>query len=274
MTDWHERKKDLEVSVDFLFVAVLMIFASWRAYSTFMASPPYVDVERYPVRGIDVSAHNGMMNLDAAAHDGVEFIFIKASEGESFHDNNFRLNYEKARHAGLKIGAYHFVRFDKEGVPQAINLLRAVGSRPLDLGLVIDIEDFGNPKNIDREIVGRRLRHMVDYLTLLGRRVTFYTNRKGYYDYVAEEFPGFQLWICSFNSVPITAEWTFWQHNHHGAIKGINGDVDLNTFCGSRDDWERFLDGAVWPYTPMTAEKQPVITLDPFSPVDLTDDEG
>ncbi|MDE6668826.1 MAG: hypothetical protein K2K26_03970 [Muribaculaceae bacterium] len=274
MTDWQERKKDLEVSVDFLFVAVLLVFASWSAYSSFMTSPPYVDTERYPVRGIDVSAHNGMMNLDAAARDGVEFIFIKASEGEDFRDNNFRLNYDKARHAGLKIGAYHFFRFDKEGVPQAINLLRAVGSRPLDLGLVIDVEEFGNAKDVEREVVGRRLRHMVDYLTLLGRRVTFYTNRKGYYDYLVEEFPGFQLWICSFNSTPISAEWTFWQHNHHGAIKGIKGDVDLNTFCGSRDDWQRFLDGAVWPYTPMTADNPSDNNQNLFELKDLPDDEG
>ena len=81
MTDWQERKKDLEVSVDFLFVAVLLVFASWSAYSSFMTSPPYVDTERYPVRGIDVSAHNGMMNLDAGARGGGELSFIKAAEG-------------------------------------------------------------------------------------------------------------------------------------------------------------------------------------------------
>lgn len=79
------------------------------------------------MKGIDVSAHNGMMNLDAAADDGIEFIFIKASEGENFRDENFVLNYQKARHAGMKVGAYHFFRFDVDGVKQAVNLMRSVG---------------------------------------------------------------------------------------------------------------------------------------------------
>ena len=90
---------------------------------------------------------------------------------------------------------------------------------------------------------------MVDYLNLLGHRITFYTNKEGYYDYIADLFPGAPLWICSFSSNPINAEWTFWQFNHHGKVRGIRGDVDLNAFCGSREDWEDFLNGAHWPYT-------------------------
>lgn len=87
-----------------------------------------------------------MMNLDAAADDGIEFIFIKASEGENFRDENFVLNYQKARHAGMKVGAYHFFRFDVDGVKQAVNLMRSVGARPLELGMVIDVEAEGNPE--------------------------------------------------------------------------------------------------------------------------------
>ena len=66
---------DLRVCVAFLAVVVILVYTSLWAYRQFMSSPPYVDPERYPIRGIDVSAHNGMMNLDAAAADGIEFIF-------------------------------------------------------------------------------------------------------------------------------------------------------------------------------------------------------
>ncbi len=240
---------DLRVAAVFLVVCVLLVFASVWAYHEFMTTPPYVDPERYPVKGIDISAHNGMMNLDAAAADGIEFVFIKATEGVTFRDENFRLNFRKASHAGLKIGIYHFFRFDKDGVEQAINFLRTTGNRKPELGLVIDVEKHGNPDNIPDSIVKERLSAMVDYLNLLGHRVTFYTNKEGYYDYIADIFPGAPLWICSFSSNPINAEWTFWQFNHHGRIKGIRGDVDLNVFCGSREDWNDFLKDAIWPYT-------------------------
>lgn len=245
-------KADVEAAIDFIFVVALLAFASVWAYHKFLSTPPYVDSEHYPVRGIDVSSHNGMMNLDAAASSGIEFIFIKASEGASFRDENFRLNYTKARHAGLKTGAYHFFRFDVDGVAQAVNFLRAVGYRKLDLGLAVDVEKHGNPEGISPDTIAYRLTQMMDYLNLMGHRVTFYTNRDGYYDYLVHSFPGSPLWICSFSETPINAEWTFWQYDHHGRVDGIKGDVDLNVFCGSRAEWDNYLSGALWPYENMS----------------------
>ena len=242
-------KMDKLAGAGFMLLAVLLVLTCVWAYRQFITSPPYVDPERYPVRGIDVSRHNGMMNLDAAAAEGVEFIFIKASEGGEFRDENFRLNYQKARHAGMKIGAYHFFRFDRDGIEQANNLLQAVGKRHLDLGVVIDVEAHGNAADVPGPLITDRLSRMKEYLNLKGFRVIFYTNRDGYYDYLAENFPGDPLWICSFSEHPINAEWTFWQFNHRGKVAGIRGNVDLNTFCGSRQEWEAFLAGDIWPYS-------------------------
>lgn len=243
------KLRDLHVAALFLAVAAALALTCIWAYRQFISSPPYVDPQLYPVKGIDVSSHNGMMNLDAAAADGIEFIFIKASEGDSFRDKNFRLNYDKAYHAGMKIGAYHFFRFDCDGVSQGRNLLRAIGRRRLDLGVAIDIEEQSNAAGIDSTLIARRLTAMAEYLNLSGYRVTFYSNREGYYDYIREAAPGSCLWICSFRPDPINAEWTFWQYDHHGKVDGIPGDVDLNVFCGSRDDWQNYLKGAQWPYT-------------------------
>lgn len=244
----YSKFRDLRVAVGFLAVVLLLAVVSIWTYRQFISSAPYVDPQRYPVRGLDVSAHNGMMNLDAAYKDGYEFIFIKASEGNSFRDPNFRINYSKAFHAGMKIGAYHFFRFDCEGISQAKNLLGAVDKRALDLGVAIDVEDHKNATDIDSTLIVERLSDMVEYLNLRGYRVTLYSNRDGYYDYIRKAAPGACLWICSFNSIPFNAEWTYWQYDHHGHVDGIRGDVDLNAFCGSRDDWQRFLSGAQWPY--------------------------
>lgn len=237
--DWPDMS-DTHTRIDFAVAALLVVFALVWAVMHFLTAPPYVDRDRYPVMGIDVSHHNGMMNLEAAAADGVSFIFIKASEGASLKDGNYRINFDKARHAGLKIGAYHFFRFDKEGVEQAKNLLEAIGSRVPDLGIAVDVESHSNPQDIDPEVVADRLRAMTEYLNLKGHRVMFYTNRDGYYDYIREQFEGYPLWISSFSSTPINADWAFWQYNHRGRVSGIRGDVDLNVFYGSREEWEAF----------------------------------
>lgn len=242
------RFRDLKISFAFLGVAVLLALTCVHAYREFIYSPPYIDPQKFPVRGIDVSSHNGLMNLDAAAADGIDFIFIKASEGDTFRDNNFRINYDKASHAGLKIGAYHYFRFDVGGVAQAKNFIKAIGNRQLDLGVAIDVEESHNALERDSAKIAHRLSAMVEYLNLSGYRVTFYSNREGYYEYLKDVVPGACLWICSLNSSPINAEWTFRQYYHKGKVKGIRGDVDLDVFCGNRKEWQNYLNGAQWPY--------------------------
>lgn len=235
------QKHDIQAAIDFVLVTILLVVVGVLAWRQYMHTAPYVDPDRYPVRGIDVSSHNGMMNFRAVAADGIEFVYIKATEGADFRDSNFRINYEKAREAGLKIGVYHFFRFDTDGIDQAVNLLSAVADRELDLGIAVDVEETGNARGVPLDSIKLRLRDMNEYLNLRGYRVLFYSNRDGYYDLLMPEMEGMPLWICSFYENPIEAEWTFWQYNHRGRVKGIRGDVDLNAFGGSREDWRQFI---------------------------------
>lgn len=234
-------RKDIAAAGIFLVITAALVLSSVWAWRQFISSAPYVDPERYPIRGIDVSAHNGYIDFFKVKRAGIEFVFIKASEGAEFKDTNFRANYRKARHAEIKTGAYHFFRFDVDGVDQAVNFLEAVGERPLDLGLAIDVEEQGNPDGIDPSLVIDRLTAMAEYLYLKGYRVMFYTNRSGYERYLLKDFPGYPLWICSFSEYPFDADWTFWQYDHHGRVDGIRGDVDLDTYVGNRTDWQNYL---------------------------------
>ena len=124
---------------------------------------------------------------------------------------------------------------------QANNLLSVVRNRPLELGIAIDVEDHGNAADVPIELIRQRLQDMVEYLNLMGRRVMFYTNREGYEKYLMDNYPGYPLWICHFSETPFDADWTFWQYDHHGKVKGIRGDVDLDVFIGSHSDWEQYL---------------------------------
>lgn len=241
--------KDIIVACLFGMVCIVLVLSAIWSFHTFRTTPPYVNHDKYPIRGIDVSSHNGKIDFNKVAEDGIEFVFIKATEGIDFRDQNFNTNYENAKIAGLKTGVYHFFKFNRDGVEQATNFVRSLGSLKPDLPLVIDVEKAGNSSEIDTDLIKKRLFSMVDYLNLLGFRVMFYTNYEGYYEYLADTFPGYPLWICRFKENPINAEWTFWQYNHRGKINGIKGDTDLDVFCGNREEWEAFLNGAVWPYS-------------------------
>ena len=240
LADINTRKTDIAVFLCFLVAASLLTWAAYAAWVNFRSTPPYVDRELYPIGGMDISAHNGKIDFRQAAADGVEFVWMKATEGATFRDKRFARNHDEAGKAGLKRGAYHFFRFDKDGVEQAINLLEAVGERNLEMGVAIDIETSGNPDDIDDEVIKERIAAMVDYLNLRGLAPTLYCNKADYYRYMADSFPGNSLWICSFTSDPIAAPWTFWQHSHKGKVKGVSGAVDLNVFGGSEAEWNDF----------------------------------
>lgn len=235
------RRKDKNIIGWFLLVCALLAGSIVWAWHEYVSTPPYVDPDRFPVRGFDISAHNGYANLKAAADAGFEFVFIKASEGVDFRDPNFALNWQKARHAGLAIGAYHFFRFDKDGVEQADNFLRVIGPRPLDLPLVIDVEETGNPAGIPLEKITERLQQMMEYLNMRGHRVMLYSNRAGYEKLLYDDFRGYDLWICQFTDNSANSDWTFWQFDHHGHVPGIRGEVDLDVYHGSRHEWEQWI---------------------------------
>lgn len=237
------RGRDALVCVAFLLVCICVAWAGLQAWRWWRYTPPYVDRTVFPVQGIDVSTHNGMMNLQAAhTQDTLSFVIIKASEGITFKDKNFRLNYDKSVKAGMLLGAYHYFRFDCAGTEQARNLLSAVGDRELPLGLFIDVEEHGNATGVPENKIAERLTAMVEYLNLLGHNVTLYSNIDGYYRYIEPTLPGADLWIASFKSVPpaLPNLW-FWQYSHSGHISGIRGAVDLDAFAGTRAELDSFI---------------------------------
>ena len=63
----------------------------------------------YAIHGVDVSKYQGDIDWNAARDDGVKFAYIKATEGGDVVDDKFQQNWENARAAGIKRGAYHFV---------------------------------------------------------------------------------------------------------------------------------------------------------------------
>lgn len=241
LADAKTRKNDIAIFFCFLLAGALLSWAAYASWIYFKTTPPYVDREKYPVMGIDVSSHNGKIDYKTMKKGGVEFVWIKASEGATFKDKNFYANHSGAGKAGIKRGAYHFFRFDKDGVEQAMNLLDVVGDRKLEMGVAIDVESSGNPENINDELIKERLSTMVDYLNLRGIAPTLYCNKKDYYRYLEDSFPGHYLWICSLSEDQIASEWTFWQYSHRGTLRGAKGPIDVNVYGGSRQEWESFI---------------------------------
>ncbi|MDE6369723.1 MAG: hypothetical protein K2K94_10860 [Muribaculaceae bacterium] len=231
------------IAIGIIAVTAAAIFAvgAWRMTAT---RRPHVDVERdrFPVVGVDLSAHNGEVDFKRVAADGVDFVFLKATEGTNFKDPKFQANYQAARDAGVKVGAYHFFRFDSDGYEQGRNFLETVDSLSLDLPLAIDIEEWGNPIDRPTDEIIESIRGMIFALEGGQHKVILYTNKNGYTRFVKGRLEEMPVWVCSFTNPPMPSDkWLLWQHSHESHIDGIKGKVDLNTFNGDSLSWDKWL---------------------------------
>jgi lysozyme len=195
------------------------------------------DRTRFPVRGIDVSHHQGTIDWAAVAGDDVAFAYIKASEGCDHRDHEFQRNIAEANRLELPIGAYHFFTFCRPGSDQARNFIEAVSAGVMQLPPVVDIEFAGNcDRRPSPDELGREIATFLDMVEgRLGLKLAYYVPDDLLEAY-GEALPSRRLWRRSVFQEPERSDWTIWQYHPAGRVAGIDGDVDLNVISISLDE--------------------------------------
>ncbi|MGI8311899.1 glycoside hydrolase family 25 protein [Saccharopolyspora hattusasensis] len=103
--------------------------------------------------GIDVSHHQGdAFDFAAARAAGIEFAILKATEGGTWIDPQFRRNLAAARSAGMLVAAYHYQR---HGVPLADRIANITRTVPRDVPVIVDLEDGGGHTDQTRATLDR-----------------------------------------------------------------------------------------------------------------------
>lgn len=225
-------------------IFAILVFVALGGFIFFLVvtgrgeTTPPAEIGGYPVRGADLSSHNGDVDFNALKDAGISFVFLKATEGSGFKDSRFDSNYGAARRAGLKTGAYHFFRFDQPGYMQALNIMHSLRGKRLDLPVAIDVEEWTNPSNHHTDRIVGQIRQMRSTLEANGYRCMIYTNKDGYARFVRNHLEDMPLWLCSFTDIDNDINWTFWQYSHRGLIKGVDRLVDMNVFRGDSAAWD------------------------------------
>jgi GH25 family lysozyme M1 (1,4-beta-N-acetylmuramidase) len=189
---------------------------------------------------IDISHHNGIVNLQKAAESGILGVIQKATQGQSFVDPTFKTNRKKANDANLLFGAYHFGT-SSNGVKQAEHFLDTVGDVSKTL-LVLDFE--ADPAGPDMTL--EEARAFVTHVNAkTGRFPGFYSGH-----FIKEKLgvssdPVLKqcwFWLAQYGPTPVVPPnwptWTMWQYTD-GAIgpephkvPGV-GRCDRDKFNGS-----------------------------------------
>lgn len=92
------------------------------------------------MRGIDISHHNGSINFESVKNEEIELVYIKATEGTTYIDDNILTNYNGAFKAGLKTGFYHFLVGTSAPETQAEHFYNNIKNKQNDLKPCLDVE--------------------------------------------------------------------------------------------------------------------------------------
>ncbi|HLK19515.1 MAG TPA: GH25 family lysozyme [Bryobacteraceae bacterium] len=198
------------------------------------------------IAGIDVSHFQGVVDWPRAAASGIQFCFMKATEGAGNVDPRFIQNWKNSRNAGLVRGAYHFFHPAAPASAQANSFLRMVARlEPGDLPPVLDLEVPAAWVGITSQDRAPLAIEWLDTVEkTLGVMPIVYLS-PAFATEILANAPGlarFPVWFAHYTTadaptvVKPWSTWNFWQYSRDGKIPGVALPVDLDRFNGSLDD--------------------------------------
>lgn len=131
----------------------------------------------YPVRGCVVDQADGAIDFQALSKK-VSFVYLNATTGATYFDDNFNTNYDRLRATNLKVGFIHNFSFEKGAQPQSKYIVHKVRSDSGQLPIAIRVSYYGDDdeKHVDWKKQGPVLADLVRLLANdYGRQVIIKT---------------------------------------------------------------------------------------------------
>lgn len=193
------------------------------------------------VNCVDVSYWQGS-NIDfkKVKAAGIDAVIIRAGYGNSKaqKDKFFDTNYNKAKSAGLKIGAYWYSYAGWGGVnpiddakDEAAACLSVVHGKSFDLPIYYDLEEQNKPNipSFGREKCTAIAKAFCEAIKAGGYSAGVYANLNWFSNYLNydELKAELSIWLAQWSDEP-SLECDIWQNSDNGSINGISGNVDTD----------------------------------------------
>ena len=198
------------------------------------------NVHSYP--GVDVSAHQGVIDWEAVAKSGIKFAMIRLGyrgyeSGKLVEDEYAQANLQGAMDAGLDVGAYFFSQaLDIRETDEEIEfMLEILGERHLAMPIVLDWEipaASARSNGMDPVTLTDIQRHFCGIMRDKGYQPMIYFNwHQSEHLYNLHDLEDYPFWLALYQD-RMTYPWKveMWQYTNSGKVPGINGPVDLNVY--------------------------------------------
>lgn len=175
----------------------------------------------------------------------VSYVYIKATEGLRIRNRYYTADASRARRHQIPVGAYHFFT-TAPARRQAEFFLRTARPKVGDLPPMLDVElsdarirSMGGEEVLFREIM--------TWMRIVGERCGVrpllyvsqsFVNR--YMDHAPKELLDYDVWIARYGAYRPYVHLLHWQISPDGRVAGIRGDVDIDVFNGTKEQFEEY----------------------------------
>lgn len=214
--------------------------------STYHHSQTFQGMNVY--HGIDVSYHNGNIDWNAVANDGVEYAFLRAGyrgygNGSLQQDSKFATYAPAAINAGIPIGVYYFTEAttEAEAIEEAKDCIRIIQENNINVTLPVAL-DYEYQYNVAGKLVSPKAglskakatancRAFCDTIAAAGYTPIIYANKSDLSTLIdgAALSESYGIWLANYTTTTTySGTYQIWQYTSSGSVDGISGKTDCN----------------------------------------------
>lgn len=194
-----------------------------------------------PTKIIDISSYQKSVDFAKVKASGVSGVILRAGytgygvTHSMNKDDMFESHYEKAKAAGLHVGAYYYSGALSESFAEkeAGYFLSLIKGKTFDLPVYMDVEE--NHSTTNMPALGKAKLTSVVYkwceiVEKAGYFVGFYTAKSWCNTYLdMTKLSRFTFWLAHWvGNTDYKGAYAMWQYTSDGNVSGINGRVDMN----------------------------------------------
>ncbi|NOU50461.1 hypothetical protein HG263_07880 [Pseudoalteromonas sp. JBTF-M23] len=222
-----------------LLVIVILCIKRPMLFETFISAKPLPDFTQ-GIHGIDVSHDQGKVDWQKVARSGIQFVYLKATDGITYTDPKYFQNLAGVKATHLEVGAYHFFEAEDDPKAQLDNFLRHIKGKSLTLTPMIDVE-------LQRAQSATQIKaRLQQFLTALEQQIgckpLIYSYGSFWQVNIGTEFNHYPFWFAEYNQTMQAPSKLkniqIWQYSQKGSVPGVDTPVDLDKILDEQQGLE------------------------------------
>lgn len=188
--------------------------------------------------GIDVSAHQGVINWAKVKESGVEFAMIRVgfrgyTEGKIYEDKYFKSNINGAIANGIRVGIYFYSAAinETEALEEAAWVVNKIAPYNITYPVVYDFEDFNRNRciNVSGKEATENALLFLNYVKSSGYEPMMYANKNDITNKMSRNSFSCKFWLAHYTEqTDYKGSFNMWQYTSKGSVPGISGNVDMD----------------------------------------------